>query len=66
VVHGHIADLADRKQGHRVLTGVRVPGGEGEPWGPLVAHEERGDRQAELVGEVRRQEVTHDLRTAFD
>ena len=57
---GYVAHAADRDQGHGIRGGVRVGRGEGEPRGGGVPDEERGDGEAEFVGEVGRQEVAQD------
>jgi hypothetical protein len=66
VVNGYRAYLAEGGQRHRVGRGVGVTGGEGEAGGGRVGHEERGDRQAELVGQASRQGVAQDPGAAFD
>jgi hypothetical protein len=65
VVDRHPAHPADGDQVHRIALVVRVTGREGESRRALVAHEERGDRQAELVDETGRQEVAEDPGAAF-
>ena len=62
---GYLAHAADGDQGHGIRGGVRVGRGEGEPRGGGVRDEERGDGEAELIDEVRREEVAQDSGAAF-